>query len=127
MPNLHALTFFQISNFIECGLWIAMSLVMAAVALRCRGYARQLAWRAVPVLFVFGISDSVEAFTGAWWRPWWLLIWKALCILALLILAVKYYRSRAAAVVTVSPETRDPADGADAADANRAEVPPPQA
>ena len=30
--------------------------------------------------FAFGISDFVEIHTGAWYRPWWLLAWKATCV-----------------------------------------------
>ena len=98
--NLHALTFFQISNILECGLWIVLSIVLAVVAMRSKNLARTLAWRAVPVLFAFGISDLVEASTGAWWRPWWLLVWKGLCVIALLTLAVTYYRHKNAAKPT---------------------------
>lgn len=31
-------------------------------------------------LVLFGLSDFVEMHTGAWWQPWWLLAWKALCV-----------------------------------------------
>ena len=35
------------------------------------------------VAFVmFGISDFVEIHTGSWWRPWWLLVWKGMCLVA---------------------------------------------
>jgi hypothetical protein len=35
----------------------------------------------VGTLFVlFGSSDVVEAQTGAWWRPLWLLAWKGVCL-----------------------------------------------
>ena len=30
--------------------------------------------------FAFGISDLIEAETGAWWRPFWLLVLKGGCI-----------------------------------------------
>jgi len=52
MSSLHALTFFQISNIAECGLWILLSLVMAIIALRTRGFARRSAWLAMPILTV---------------------------------------------------------------------------
>lgn len=97
MLNLHAFTFFQISNIMECGLWILLSMIMAIVSWRTRAIARRLASLAVPILFIFGISDLVEASTGAWWRPWWLFVWKALCVAALLALACTYYRINAAA------------------------------
>ena len=41
----------------------------------------------------FGVSDIVEVETGAWWRPWWLLVWKGLCIVVLLVLLWQHYRA----------------------------------
>lgn len=45
-------------------------------------------------LVVFGFSDVVEARTGAWWRPWWLFVWKAVCVIALVATLVNYFRIR---------------------------------
>ncbi|MBE7458640.1 MAG: hypothetical protein KJ057_17160 [Phycisphaerae bacterium] len=39
----------------------------------------------------FGASDVVEADTGAWWRPWWLLAWKAACLAVLLTLLIRTF------------------------------------
>lgn len=43
-------------------------------------------WRwLLPLCFVvFGLSDVIEAETGAWWHPWWLFVMKALCVLGFL-------------------------------------------
>jgi hypothetical protein len=30
--------------------------------------------------FIFAISDLVEVRTGAWWKPWWLFLMKAICV-----------------------------------------------
>jgi hypothetical protein len=46
-------------------------------------------WTAFTFL-VFGCSDLVEMKTLAWWRPWWLFLWKASCVLGLLLLVLKY-------------------------------------
>lgn len=43
------------------------------------------------VLILFGISDFVEMGTGAWWQPWWLLIWKGLCVTIGLILLILFF------------------------------------
>ena len=44
---------------------------------------------------LFGISDVVEVFTGAWWRPWPLLFLKASSITALVTCGIVYrQRSR---------------------------------
>lgn len=40
----------------------------------------------------FGLSDFVEMGTGAWWRPWWLLVWKGLCVTLMLLQFVAYVR-----------------------------------
>ncbi len=44
------------------------------------------------ILIIFGISDFVEMTTGAWWQPWWLFIWKALCVVIGLILIILILR-----------------------------------
>jgi len=38
----------------------------------------------------FGVSDFVELRSGAWWEPWWLLIWKGGCILGFICLYIWY-------------------------------------
>ncbi|MGE0481025.1 MAG: hypothetical protein AB7Q17_11190 [Phycisphaerae bacterium] len=89
MPPIDS--FFVLANRIEAAVWFAMSLVLAVAAIRRRG-ARRAAWSAAVVLAAFGVSDLVEARTGAWWRPGWLLLWKGVCVLILLGLAVHTFR-----------------------------------
>ena len=94
--------FFRDSNYAECALWIAIGfgfLVRAGVRFKQRGSALI----AGVTLLLFGLSDFIEAGTGAWWRPWWLLLWKAACLLVFLILIVRYVRSR-----RISPGTPVP-------------------
>ncbi|MHC4132622.1 MAG: hypothetical protein ACYSSP_06740 [Planctomycetota bacterium] len=43
------------------------------------------------LLIAFGCSDFVEIRTGAWWRPWWLLVWKGGCLTGFAILLAWYY------------------------------------
>lgn len=85
---------FVAANRIEAGLWIAIGLAFAVVAVR-RG-AR--GWRACAVAAVafiaFGVSDLVETTTGAWWRPWWLLAWKGTCLVVFAALLANYARQR---------------------------------
>lgn len=38
-------------------------------------------------LFLFGVSDVIEIQTGAWWRPWWLLVLKGVCLTGLFVCA----------------------------------------
>lgn len=44
--------------------------------------------------WVFAISEVVETQTGAWWKPWWLAVWKGVCIAVLVTLGVQHYRAR---------------------------------
>lgn len=100
---------YQVSNYIEAGLWITMGigcLLLACFAGRRRPI-RLLPLAAAGVLIVFGCSDIVEAHTGAWWDPWWLLVWKVLCVglLVLLLILAKVWRK-----APPSPEATKTAD-----------------
>jgi len=80
---------FEIANHIEAGLWIAIGIAFACFALT-RSRVHMRAFAAAIVFVLFGGSDIVEAQTGAWWHTWWLLCWKALCVLAMLILFLRH-------------------------------------
>ncbi len=71
-------------NAFEILLWIVMGLACGLLALR---KDRRRLWPACPLFFIFAATDWVELQTGAWWRPWWLLVWKASCCLGLLATA----------------------------------------
>lgn len=81
-------------NYWEAGFWGAIALGFAVAAIRRRGNLRRLLLIAALTLAAFGGSDLVEVRTGAWWRPWWLLAWKALCVAAMLWLYCAYQRTR---------------------------------
>jgi hypothetical protein len=75
-------------NHFSCGvqsrrgrLWFVIALILAF-----RGHSQQ-PWRCLlPVAFVvFGVSDLIEAQTGAWWEPWWLFVMKAACVLVFVL------------------------------------------
>jgi hypothetical protein len=81
-------------NLIEAGFWIIFGVVVTL------GLGRQ-ARRLTPfslvsgmVVILFGLSDLVEARTGAWWRPWWLLLWKAVCLTGMVVCFLKYRQAR---------------------------------
>ncbi len=76
-------------NVFEASLWICLG-IAALAAGRSR---RRRAGLAV-VLIAFGISDLVETQTGAWWRPPWLLAWKAACVAILAGYAIAWLRAR---------------------------------
>ena len=64
-------------NVAEAAWWIGVGVALPFLPIRpdaprCR---RALA----ADLIAFGLSDAVEVFTGAWWRPWWLAALKVAC------------------------------------------------
>lgn len=76
------------SNYAEAFLWVAIGV---AVSVFGRSRARI---GLTTALIAFGVSDLVETRTGAWYRPWWLLGWKAACVLAMVVLGAIEIRSR---------------------------------
>jgi len=79
-------------NLIEACVWFVLAAALFVHALRADKRVRPTLFLIVVTLAVFGGSDLVEAHTGAWWRPWWLFVWKAACVLTLLFGFVRYYR-----------------------------------
>jgi len=92
---LAASTFFGVANYLEAGLWAVTAIGFAIAATRRSGRARRLSCIAAVTFAAFGGSDVLEVQTGAWWRPWWLLAWKTLCVLVLLGLYIVHRRHRA--------------------------------
>ena len=84
---------FQISNYIEAGFWICIGISFALAAFRQTGIARRQCRIAAVIFVLFGVSDLVESTTGAWYRPWWLLVWKGFCLLVFAWLLIEYLRS----------------------------------
>ena len=76
-------------NLAEAALWGTMALLAIVLAASRRATASYLHTSRLGLvvlaftLAAFGASDVVETYTGAWWRPWWLLVWKAACVLCL--------------------------------------------
>lgn len=83
-------------NVIEAGFWIVIGLGFAVAALRASSKRRTRCLQATVTLVAFGISDIVECYTGAWWRPWWLFAWKALCVAVLFALLFEYWQRKRA-------------------------------
>jgi hypothetical protein len=87
---------FVLSNRIEAAFWGAIAVTMVVAAVRKTGTVRMDCAIAAVTFAIFGLSDLVETRTGAWWRPWWLLVWKGVCVLIFLALFVRYARRRRA-------------------------------
>ena len=79
-------------NLFEAGLWFVVSLILLIKMTRATGRL----WRVFAILaaafFVFGITDLIESQTGAWWRPWWLLLLKVGCVAVFVFGFREYYR-----------------------------------
>ena len=80
------------SNLIEGILWIIIGVCFLIPLLRPAQRRAKLI--AAANFIAFGLSDFVEMHTGAWWRPWWLLVWKGICVIAMLGLLIAYLRRR---------------------------------
>jgi hypothetical protein len=70
---------------IEGCLWVVISIILFFKSFRdsreVRGTLRVLS----SSFFLFGISDYIEARTGAWWSPFWLLLLKGSCIVIFIV------------------------------------------
>jgi hypothetical protein len=95
----------QAYNYAEVLIWPVMGVVLFAAAARRRGPVRRDFLLAGAVLLAFGASDYAEAENGnRWWEPWWLLLWKAACVAALLaVLGVAWRREQAGRRPAVAP------------------------
>ena len=71
-------------NYAEAVFWWAFSVVFFV-----RAWRSEARWKKDQLLLAlafggFGLSDWIEVATGAWWRPWWLLAPKAICLLTII-------------------------------------------
>ena len=83
------LGFFEVANYTEAAVWVGMAVWCAVRGVRLRsGRMGVLA----AALVMFGLSDIVEVKTGAWYRPWWLLVWKGVCLVTIVAMLVGIWR-----------------------------------
>lgn len=71
-------------NAFEVILWGSIGAYLLVVRARAPTVMRRNLTVSGISFFFFAASDVVEIQTGAWWSPWWLLVWKALCVAVLL-------------------------------------------
>lgn len=100
---------FRQANYVEAGLWLTIGVVSLAVAFRRADRVRSRCLLLAVTMLAFGPSDLVEAHTGAWWTPWWLLVWKGACLLVLLALFAEHLVSER---LRRRPSTQDGRDEA---------------
>ena len=81
-------------NYLEAFLWFCFAIGFAVNAGKTSGRTRINRLITTLIFLLFGGSDIVEVQTGAWWSPWWLFVWKASCVLSMVILFWVYLRDR---------------------------------
>jgi hypothetical protein len=81
----------SVFNAVEAAVWLVVAAILTWASWRRTGRIRAYGAVAALSFAAFAASDVVEIQTGAWYRPLWLLAWKAACIATL---AVCYYRWR---------------------------------
>lgn len=85
-------------NSVEALIWVSIGLILLVGAKKgALNSSKKDALVLSSLFLTFGVSDVVEVFSGAWWRPWWLLIWKILNAVALLFFTGKLYLAEKAA------------------------------
>ncbi|UCF32590.1 MAG: hypothetical protein JSV78_09680 [Phycisphaerales bacterium] len=88
------MTFFETANYVEAALWAIIGLEFLRRTCKRTTQSRHLTLFVAVAFILFGLSDVVEVYTGAWWRPWWLLIWKGACLVSFVLLLVAYRTQR---------------------------------
>ena len=85
---------FRYSNYVEAVLWMTIGAYVIVRARQRGGGVGRVHWVLAIALLVSGVSDLVEANTGAWWRPPWLLVWKGGCLLVFLGVFMRTRKTR---------------------------------
>jgi hypothetical protein len=81
-------------NATEAVFWIALAVLTALFGRGTRGFTSRTQAATVVFLAAFGVSDIIELYTGAWWEPPALLVFKALCLTGLVLCASVIYGRR---------------------------------
>lgn len=81
----------DIFNLVEGVFWIGLGVWVLVT----RRVVRQRRHIVLAIgLVMFGISDFVEMASGAWWEPWWLLVWKGICVGVFILFFIHLYFER---------------------------------
>lgn len=79
-------------NRAEAVVWFLFAALCFGKALRSTTKSRRPLLALTVALVAFGISDLIEARTGAWWQPWWLLVLKGTYLAAIVLGFLSYQR-----------------------------------
>lgn len=81
-----------IGNIIEGIFWLGVSMFFFVPAMKRPERNRLFCITGGVVFVVFGLSDFYEAHTGAWYRPWWLILWNVACVGGIVVVLLWYAR-----------------------------------
>jgi hypothetical protein len=70
---------------IEAVLWVIIGIAVLVRSRNASGRLRHVGLVAGLAFFAFAGTDLVELRTGAWYRPWWLLVYNVLCVTTLAV------------------------------------------
>src|SRR5262245_61676498 len=84
----------EIFNALEAAWWFVLAGLAANFGRYARGVTPGRQGALVAFLALFGVSDAIEVFTGAWWNPPALLMLKAICLSGLTATAGLIYGER---------------------------------
>ena len=76
-------------NSLEAVFWMTIGVIVWMNS-RTSIQHRKLGRFAAVWFVLFGISDIFEVYSGAWWRPWPLLVLKASCLVMLIACGLVY-------------------------------------
>jgi len=82
-------------NFFEALLWFCIAVIFfVGSALKQQIFVGSIKTSIfLGIIFIlFGISDLIEIQTGAWWKPWWLLLLNSFCVISITLGIVNIYR-----------------------------------
>jgi hypothetical protein len=84
----------EVFNIVEAAWWLVLATLAAVLGGRARGVTPYRRFSLTVFLALFGLSDAIEVFTGAWWNPPALLMLKAVCLGGLTVTVWLIYRDR---------------------------------
>lgn len=87
-------TVYTKGNYLEAVIWFFFAVAFAVSAIKKNRLIRLHRTIATFTFLLFGLSDIVEVQTGAWWHPWWLFVWKSLCVLSMFCLLILHLKNR---------------------------------
>ena len=87
-------TVYRKGNYFEAIIWFVFAGAFAMSAIKNNYLIRLHRIIATFTFLLFGLSDIIEVQTGSWWHPWWLFIWKSLCVLSMFALLILHFKIR---------------------------------